>query len=148
MAEAILKRWGGQDFNPYSAGVEPSCEARPHAKEFLRAHRIWHPDLRCKNYREFLAPEAPSMDFIISLGEHPPVWMSTVWPGHPKIIHWHISEPILNGSEARKNLLFQPDLCGIREPNQTFGARLSERGDQKSRDGGVIVCARSEYRDA
>jgi protein-tyrosine-phosphatase len=106
MAEAILKRWGGQDFNPYSAGVEPSCEARPHAEEFLRAHRIWHPDLRCKNYREFLAPEAPSMDFIISLGEHPPVWMSTVWPGHPKIIHWHISEPILNGSEAEKTYSF------------------------------------------
>jgi arsenate reductase len=103
MAEAILKRWGADDFRAFSAGVSSNSEIHPLAAEFLRAHRCWHRDLRSKGCHEFLGPDAPHMDFIISLGEHPPAEPPKAWPGHPRVIHWHISEPaVADGGAAEK----------------------------------------------
>ncbi|MGH7813749.1 MAG: hypothetical protein ACREQI_07060 [Candidatus Binataceae bacterium] len=49
-----------------------------------------------------MAPDAPPMEFIISLGERPPAAMPAAWPGHPKLVHWHISEPVFDGNAAIK----------------------------------------------
>jgi arsenate reductase (thioredoxin) len=102
MAEALLEHGGGDDFRAFSGGVEPKGEIDPIAVDFLKSHKLWRHDLRSKNCREFLAPDAPRMDFVISLGEQPPAGLPAAWPGQPRIIHWRISEPVLGASPTAK----------------------------------------------
>jgi arsenate reductase (thioredoxin) len=98
LAEALLRRWGGEKFRAFSAAVSRRAGIHPLAAEFLKAQRLWHPALYSKSCRKFLARGAPAMDFVISIGEQVPEGMPKAWPGHPEVIHWHISDPKLNGS--------------------------------------------------
>jgi arsenate reductase (thioredoxin) len=100
MAEALLKRWGRDDFCAFSAGIEPRGIIDPRALELLKKERVWHPALRSKGYQEFLGPDAPRMNFVISLGERPADGAPSQWPGNPQAIHWHITKTDSAGKPA------------------------------------------------
>jgi arsenate reductase len=107
MAEALLKRWGGQDFHAFSAGIVPRNEIDPLAADLLKTCNVWNHTLRSKSCKEFLALDAPRMDFIVSLGGYPLAGIPTVWPGHPQVIHWRITEPLVNGSPNQQAQSFK-----------------------------------------
>src|SRR5581483_7515273 len=67
MAEAILKKCGGDRFHAYSAGSDPIAAPYPEVIEKLRAsgHDTTH--LRSKSWTEFTGPNAPRMDFVVTL---------------------------------------------------------------------------------
>jgi arsenate reductase len=94
MAEALMRRWGGEDFAAFSAGVKPSATIHPQTVAVLETQRVWRPDLTTKDCAQFLAPDAPPMDFVISLGDKPPAGLPSNWPGGAKVIHWRISDPV------------------------------------------------------
>ena len=67
LAEAILQKIGRGKFNAYSAGSDP---ARAPMREVLdRLATLGHDisQLRSKSWQEFTGPEAPRMDFVITL---------------------------------------------------------------------------------
>ena len=103
MAEALLNRFGGEDFHAHSAGVDPRGEIDPLAVELMKTHRVWHPSLEPKGCHKFLAPDAPRMDFIITLGERRPARLPESWPGSPQLIHWRITEAPQDGEPAKKH---------------------------------------------
>ncbi len=94
MAEALMRRWGGEDFEAFSAGVKPSATIHPQAVAVLETQRVWRPDLATKDCTRFLASDAPRMDFVISLGDKPPAGLPSNWPGGTKLIHWRITDPV------------------------------------------------------
>lgn len=98
LAEAVLRRWGGEKFRAFSAAVSRRAGIHPLAAEFLKAQRLWHPALYSKSCRKFLGADAPPMDFVISIGEQVPEGLPKAWPGNPEVIHWHITDPKLTGS--------------------------------------------------
>jgi protein-tyrosine-phosphatase len=100
IAEAILNRWEGRGFRAFSAGTRRALEVHPLAFDLLRANRIWRQDLRPKDCGEFLGQDAPRMDFVISLGSQAPDGLPSSWPGTPRVIHWRISEPRVDGRPA------------------------------------------------
>ena len=67
MAEAILEQIGKGKFNAYSAGSEPAAAPMPEVVSKLTAlgHDVGR--LRCKSWDEFTGPDAPRMDFVITL---------------------------------------------------------------------------------
>jgi protein-tyrosine-phosphatase/DNA-binding transcriptional ArsR family regulator len=67
MAEAILGQIGKGRFNAYSAGSEPAGAPMPEVLTKLSAlgHDVGR--LRCKSWDELAGPEAPRMDFVITL---------------------------------------------------------------------------------
>jgi protein-tyrosine-phosphatase/DNA-binding transcriptional ArsR family regulator len=67
MAEAILRAIGGGRFHAYSAGSDPVGEPNPDVVEKLRALGHDTSDLRSKSWHEFTGPNAPRMDFVITL---------------------------------------------------------------------------------
>lgn len=89
MAEAILNKMGRGKFNAYSAGSDPAPEPMPEVLDRLAmlGHDVSR--LRSKSWNEFTRPDAPRMDFVITLcdtaegevcpdlGERP---ISTTWP--------------------------------------------------------------------
>lgn len=67
MAQALLEQVGKGRFNAYSAGSEPADA--PMAEVIERLRTLGHPvdHLRCKSWEEFARPDAPRMDFVITL---------------------------------------------------------------------------------
>ncbi len=67
IAQALLEQLGKGRFNAYSAGSEPADAPVPEVIERLRTlgHDVTR--LRCKSWHEFTGPEAPRMDFVITL---------------------------------------------------------------------------------
>ena len=101
MAEALLRRWGAEDFAAYSAGTTPNGAIHPLAVDLLKDRRVWCDDLRSKSCGEFLKANSPNMDFVISLGAQPPSGLPSAWPGDPQVIHWHITVPLINGELSK-----------------------------------------------
>lgn len=67
MAEAILEQVGKGKFNAYSAGSDPAGQPVPEVLAKLRALGHDVERLRCKSWDEFTGPNAPRMDFVITL---------------------------------------------------------------------------------
>lgn len=71
MAEAILEKIGGERFHPYSAGSSPIAE--PNREVMAKLETLGHntSTLRSKSWHEFTGPNAPRMDFVITLCDIP-----------------------------------------------------------------------------
>jgi arsenate reductase len=67
MAEAILRKYGGDRFHAYSAGSAPLAAPNPAVIEKLRAFGHDTSTLRSKSWNEFTGPNAPRMDFVVTL---------------------------------------------------------------------------------
>ncbi len=67
MAQAILDQVGKGKFNAYSAGSEPARGPMPEVIDKLKALGHDVSPLRCKSWNEFARPDAPRMDFVITL---------------------------------------------------------------------------------
>jgi protein-tyrosine-phosphatase len=67
MAEAILRQAGGTRFQAYSAGSDPNDAPNPEVVAKLRAFGHDTTTLRSKSWHEFTGPNAPRMDFVITL---------------------------------------------------------------------------------
>jgi protein-tyrosine-phosphatase/DNA-binding transcriptional ArsR family regulator len=67
MAEAILAKVGGDRFRAYSAGSEPAARLMPEVIEKLRALGHDVSGLHCKSWNVFRGPDAPRIDFLITL---------------------------------------------------------------------------------
>jgi arsenate reductase len=67
MAEAILQKIGRGRFNAYSAGSEPAAEPMPEVLERLATMGHDVSRLHAKSWSEFMRPEAPRMDFVLTL---------------------------------------------------------------------------------
>lgn len=67
MAEGILNSKGQPRFKAYSAGSHPSGAVRPEAIRQLELAGMPMSGLRSKSWDEFAKPDAPKMDFVITV---------------------------------------------------------------------------------
>jgi arsenate reductase len=104
MAEALLSRFGEGRFQAFSADLEPASGIDPLTKEILEGVGLPTAHLKPRLLREFAAPNAPKMDFVICMG--PKSMLSTLsgLPGKPMLASWNISDPSSEDGEpnARK----------------------------------------------
>ena len=71
LAEAILEKIGRGRFNAYSAGTEPGEGPMPDVLDRLKALGHDVSQLRSKSWTEFVGPDAPRMDFVLTLCDVP-----------------------------------------------------------------------------
>ena len=101
MAEALLNLKGSPDFTAYSAGSHPSGTVRPEALRQLEAARVPARNLRSKSWEEFVAPDAPKLDFVFTVCDNAAREVCPVWPGQPLTAHWGVPDPAaVEGSPA------------------------------------------------
>jgi protein-tyrosine-phosphatase len=93
MAEAILQRWGLGKFRAYSAGSMPKGQVNPMAIEILKLNNYATEQFRSKSWEEFSGPDAPHMDFVITVCDRAAREVCPVWPGQPMSAHWGIEDP-------------------------------------------------------
>jgi arsenate reductase len=107
LAESIMNREGAAKFTAYSAGSMPSGRINPHAVHLLESLNYKTGQLRSKSWEEFARPDAPRLDFVITVCNNAAGEVCPVWPGQPIQAHWGVPDPAAaEGSEAEVSLAF------------------------------------------
>ncbi len=104
MAEAILRNIGKEDFEVFSAGVNPAAEVHPLAIQVMRESGIDITHHRTKDLSEYLDQQ---FDHIITVCDKVRDACPT-FPGDPHSIHWGYPDPVLvEGDEETKIQAFR-----------------------------------------
>jgi arsenate reductase (thioredoxin) len=107
LAEAYLNARGRGPFRAYSAGSHPAGKVSPFALELLTKHRIDIAGLRSKSWDEFARPEAPKLDFVVTVCDNAAGEACPLWPGRPITAHWGVADPAaVQGSDDDKRKAF------------------------------------------
>ena len=115
MAEAILNQLGGGLFRGYSAGSHPAGHVNPYALDLLQRNRFRVEGLRSKSWDEFAQPDAPVMDFILTVCDKAAGEVCPVWPGQPLSAHWGVEDPVqAGGSEDDRQRAFASAFMTLR----------------------------------
>jgi arsenate reductase len=115
MAEALLNQLAPDRFTAYSAGSHPKGTVHPSALEVLQHFQVPTAGLRSKSWAEFTGPEAPPIDFVITLCDDAASEPCPLWPGHPVTAHWGLPDPAaVHGSDEAKRTAFVETLRALR----------------------------------
>jgi arsenate reductase len=77
--------------------------------------------LRSKSWDEFTLPDAPHMDFVITVCDNAANEVCPVWPGAPITAHWGFEDPAaLNATDDEKRALFRKVFHQIRNRVDIF----------------------------
>jgi arsenate reductase (thioredoxin) len=107
MAEVIINDVGRGKFKGYSAGSHPATAANPFALETLRRLHFPIDGLYSKNWEEFAKPDAPVMDFVLTVCDNAAGEVCPVWPGQPISAHWGVEDPSsFQGTDEAKHREF------------------------------------------
>jgi arsenate reductase len=107
LAESLLNNLGKGRFRAFSAGSHPAGEVNPFALELLEKNHFPTADLRSKPWDEFAQPDAPQLDFVITVCDKAAGEVCPVWPGQPMTAHWGIPDPAtVEGKDEVKRRAF------------------------------------------
>ena len=88
LGEAIASTHPSHRFVGYSAGSTPGTSINPIARELALAMGYDEGKLRSKSWDEYGLPDAPKMDFIITVCDNAAGEACPYWPGQPVTAHW------------------------------------------------------------
>jgi arsenate reductase len=93
MAEGILRSLGRGRFIAYSAGSHPGPSVHPLAIRTLAQMHLPTDGYRSKDWAEFARPEAPRLNFVLTVCDKAAGEACPVWPGQPMTAHWGVADP-------------------------------------------------------
>ena len=123
MAEALVTILGNGRYKGYSAGSKPNGKVNPFAIEQIKAYAPDYPtaEMRSKSWDEFAQPDAPHMDFIITVCDNAAGEVCPYWPGRPATAHWGFEDPAaVEGSDAEKRAAFHTIFTQIKSKMDKF----------------------------
>jgi protein-tyrosine-phosphatase len=107
LAESLLNNLGKERFRAFSAGSHPGGKVNPFALELLEKNHFPTAELRSKSWDEFAQPDAPHLDFVITVCDNAAGEVCPVWPGQPMTAHWGIPDPAaIVGTDEQKRHAF------------------------------------------
>jgi arsenate reductase (thioredoxin) len=133
LGEALASTHPSGRFVGYSAGSTPGTQVNPFAAEIANELGYDNSKLRSKNWDEFALPDAPKMDFIITVCDNAAGEVCPVWPGNPATAHWGFPDPSqVSGSDIDKRRAFRDVMNGLKKRIDMLGALPLEKLDAMS----------------
>lgn len=123
LGEAVFNHHGGGKFRAYSAGSKPAGQPNPFAIDLLKREGIDTAFARSKSWDEFALPDAPKMDFVITVCDSAAAEECPYWPGAPVSAHWGLPDPAaVEGSDAEKAVAFAQTYAALMRRVGAFAA--------------------------
>ena len=108
LAEAALRRWGGDRFVAHSAGSHPKGVVHSLAIELLDQIGLSTTGLRSKSWDDFALFDAPQLDFVFTVCDNAAGEVCPVWSGQPMTAHWGVEDPAaVEGTDEQKRAAFK-----------------------------------------
>jgi arsenate reductase len=116
IAEALASTHQSGKFVGYSAGSTPSSEVSPYALVLTDEMGYDRAKLRSKSWDEFAVPDAPQMDFIITVCDNAAGEQCPYWPGKPATAHWGFPDPsLVQGSDEEKQKAYRDVMIDLKK---------------------------------
>ena len=116
LGEALASTHPSGKFVGYSAGSTPGTSINPIARELALEMGYEESKLRSKSWDEYGLPEAPQMDFIITVCDNAAGEVCPVWPGKPATAHWGFPDPSqVKGTDLEKKSAFVSVMNGLKK---------------------------------
>jgi protein-tyrosine-phosphatase/DNA-binding transcriptional ArsR family regulator len=123
MAEAILHKSGGTRFHAYSAGSEPIAAPLPEVIDRLKILGHDVTALRSKSWNEFTGPNAPRMDFVITLCD---TLHGQICPDFGELVvtgAWPLPDPVkFSGNVVERSTMLNELYASLRRRIEIFTA--------------------------
>ena len=116
LGEALASTHPSGKFVGYSAGSTPGTSINPIARELALEMGYEESKLRSKSWDEYGLPDAPQMDFIITVCDNAAGEVCPVWPGKPATAHWGFPDPSqVKGNDLEKKSAFISVMNGLKK---------------------------------
>ena len=105
LAEGLMNHLSQGRFRAFSAGSQPSGRVNPLALETLETLGCDATGMSSKSWDVFAAPDAPKMDFVITVCDSAAGEACPYWPGAPMTAHWGFPDfsHVEGDDEARRH---------------------------------------------
>ena len=116
LGEALASTHPSGLFVGYSAGSTPGASVNPFAREIAIELGYDEGRLRSKSWDEYGLPNAPKMDFIVTVCDNAAGEECPFWPGNPATAHWGFPDPSqVQGSDLDKRRAFNEVKNGLQK---------------------------------
>jgi protein-tyrosine-phosphatase len=133
LGEALASTDPSGRFVGYSAGSTPGGKVNPFAAELALQMGYPAEKLRSKSWDEFASPDAPRMDFIITVCDNAAGEVCPIWPGNPATAHWGFPDPSqLAGDDQAKRQAFKAVMLGLKRRIELLAALPLDKLDAMS----------------
>ena len=133
LGEALASTHSSGKLIGYSAGSTPGGKVNPFAAELAIQMGYAADKLRSKSWDEFSGPDAPAMDFIITVCDNAAGEVCPVWPGKPATAHWGFPDPSqAQGDDDAKRRAFRDVMVGLKHRIELLAALPLDRLDTLS----------------
>jgi len=147
-AESLLRALGGDRFNVYSAGTQPTSDLNPIAVQVLKDKGHDISVLRSKHMSEFAVEGAPEMDFVFTVCNQAANEDCPAWEGQPVSGHWGMVDPVkATGTDAEQSLAFQNAYGALKRRIEAFTSLPVESLDRIALQTAVDDIGRTSLED-
>lgn len=133
LGEALASTHPSGKFVGFSAGSTPGTNVNPIAADLAAEMGMDRTLLKSKSWDVFGAPDAPKMDFIITVCDNAAGEQCPFWPGQPTTAHWGFPDPSqVQGSDLEKRAAFVEVMNGLKKRLDILAAMPLEKLDSMS----------------
>lgn len=116
LGEALASTHPSGKFVGYSAGSTPGTSVNPIAADIAVELGMDRALLKSKSWDVYAQPNAPKMDFIITVCDNAAGEVCPFWPGQPATAHWGFPDPSqVQGTDLEKRTAFNAVMNSLKQ---------------------------------
>ena len=133
LGEALASTHPSGKLKGFSAGSTPGTSVNPIAADIAVELGMDRALLKSKSWDVFGEPNAPKMDFIVTVCDNAAGEVCPFWPGNPVTAHWGFPDPSrVQGTDIDKRAAFNEVMNGLKKRLDILASMPLEKLDSMS----------------